>query len=60
MKSLKTPAIPQEPRQLNLMFDSGRIVGLAMTERNKVALALAQILMQAAGLVVEELDDDSR
>jgi hypothetical protein len=60
MKTLKMPAIPQEPRQLSLMFDTRRTVGLGMVERNKVALALAQILMQAAGLVVEELDDDSR
>lgn len=60
MKSLKIPAMPQEPRQLSLLFDSRRIVGLDTTERNKVALALAQILMQAAGLVVEELDDDGR
>lgn len=34
--------------------------GLAVHERDKVVLALAQILMQAAGLKVEELDDDKR
>ena len=29
-------------------------------ERNKIILTLAQILMQAAGIRVEELDDDKR
>jgi hypothetical protein len=29
-------------------------------ERDKIISALAQILMQAAGLIVEELDDDKR
>jgi hypothetical protein len=33
---------------------------LAVHERDKVVLALAQILMQATGLKVEELDDDKR
>jgi hypothetical protein len=45
-------------RQMPLLFDSGRLEGLALHERDKVVLALAQILMQAAGLKVEELDDD--
>jgi hypothetical protein len=45
-------------RQMTLLFDSRRVEGLALHERNKVILALAQILMQAAGLKVEELDDD--
>jgi hypothetical protein len=43
---------------MTLLFDSGRLEGLALHERDKVVLALAQILMQAAGLKVEELDDD--
>jgi hypothetical protein len=35
-----------------------RSEGLASPERDKVISTLAQILMQAAGLRVEELDDD--
>jgi hypothetical protein len=50
------PAIAS--RQMNLLFDSNRLEGLEALERGKVALALAQILMQAAGVRVEELDDD--
>ena len=60
MKSPKKSALLTEPHQLNLMFDAMRTAGLSSTERRKVALTLAQILMQAAGLAVEEFDDDGR
>jgi len=60
MKHSKKPAPLAEPQQLNLMFDAVRTARLGVAERREVALALAQILMQAAGLAVEELDDDSR
>lgn len=59
MKSLKLPAaVPS--RQMNLLFDNSRLEGLASPERDKIISALAQILMQAAGLSIEELDDDKR
>ena len=45
-------------RQMSLLFDSNHLEGLQALERDKVASALAQILMQAAGVTVEELDDD--
>ena len=45
-------------RQLSMLFDDNRLEGLEALERGKVASALAQILMQAAGVRVEELDDD--
>jgi hypothetical protein len=45
-------------RQMNLLFDAKRSEGLNSAERDKVVLVLAQILMQAAGLNVEELEDD--
>jgi hypothetical protein len=47
-------------RQMNLLFDTRRSEGLTSLERDKVISTLAQILMQAAGLGVEELDDDKR
>lgn len=47
-------------RQMNLEFEPRRLEGLDDTERHKAASTLAQILMQAAGLVVEELSDDQR
>ena len=45
-------------RQMSLLFDNNRLEGLEALERGKVALALAQILMQAAGVRIKELDDD--
>jgi hypothetical protein len=59
MQSLKVPAVAPD-RQMSLLFDVSRLEGLDSAKRNKIILALAQILMQAAGLVVEELDDDKR
>lgn len=59
MKHLKLPAVPSN-RQMSLLFESGGLEGLDPHERDKVIAALAQILMQAAGLGVEELDDDKR
>jgi hypothetical protein len=58
MKILKIPAASSNPRQLSLSFDSKQLTALNVTDRGKIAVALAQILMQAAGLTVEELDDD--
>jgi hypothetical protein len=45
-------------RQMNLLFDAKRSEGMSQAEQDRVVLILAQILMQAAGLNVEELDDD--
>jgi hypothetical protein len=57
MTRLKLPS-PIACRQMNLLFDAKRSEGLSPTERDKVVLILAQILTQAAGLNVEELEDD--
>jgi hypothetical protein len=59
MAHLKLPAATSS-RQMNLLFDTRRTEGLTAVERDKVISTLAQILMQAAGLRVEELDDDKR
>lgn len=59
MAHLKLPAATSS-RQMNLLFDTRTTEGLTAVERDKVISALAQILMQAAGLRVEELDDDKR
>ncbi len=57
MKSHNTPTVAAG-RQKSLSFDSGRLEGLEALDRNKVVTALAHILMQAAGLRVEETNDD--
>ena len=59
MKNHSAPA-PTSGRQMNLMFEPLRLDGIGSRERAEATLTLAQILMQAAGLVVEELDDDRR
>ena len=59
MKSLRLPAAAPS-RQINFLFDNSRLEGVASAERDKIISVLAQILMQAAGLSVEELEDDQR
>jgi hypothetical protein len=59
MKSLRLP-VAAPGRQINFLFDNSRLDGVAPAERNKIISVLAQILMQAAGLRVEELEDDQR
>jgi hypothetical protein len=59
MKSLRLPvAAPSRP--MNFLFDNSRLEGVTSAERDKIISVLAQILMQAAGLSVEELEDDQR
>jgi hypothetical protein len=60
MKITQVPVVIPVSRQLNLLFDAKCLAGLKPLERSKVRQLLAQILMQAAGLSVEELDDDER
>jgi hypothetical protein len=57
MTHLKLPSSIAS-RQMNLLFDVKKSEGLSSVERDKVVLILAQILMQAAGLNIEELEDD--
>ena len=59
MKHLKLPALISG-RQMNLLFDTSRLDGLDSRDRGKAVLALAQILLQAAGIRVEEREDDQR
>ena len=59
MRSLETPSATPG-RQLSLSFEDNRLEGLQSPERDKIVTTLAQILMQAAGLSVEELEDDER
>ena len=60
MKIINLQATLPGHRQMNLLFDPTRLEALSFLERNKITVVLAQILMQAAGLSVEELDDDER
>ena len=59
MKSLRLP-VAMPSRQINFLFEKNRLDGMASADRGRVISALAQILMQAAGLSVEELEDEQR
>ncbi len=59
MRNLPAPA-PQYTglRQLSLVLDSVRVRGLSPSERRAVLDRLADLLLEAAGAVVPEQDDD--
>jgi len=54
------PAPRTVPRQLSMAFDSIRLRGMSPSEHAKVLALLASLLMQAAGVVVEERGNDER
>ena len=56
MNKHDTPA-PAPGRQMSLIFVPRRVDGMSEAERAKAVIALAQILMQAAGLLVEEFGE---
>jgi hypothetical protein len=49
---------PPEPRQMSIVFESNGLRGLSTSERTKAVMNLAHLLMLAAGVVVEENDDE--
>jgi hypothetical protein len=59
---MKHYIVPSQPaaRQMSLLLDCQRLDGLSEVQRNEAVLTLAQILTQAAGLVVEELCDERK
>ena len=48
------------PRQLSMAFDFGRLRGMSPSERGTALARLASLLLEAAGVAVEEHDDDER
>jgi len=52
--------LPPSGRQLDLMFKTRTLDGLSDKDRKAAISVLACLLMQAAGLVVEEINDDQR
>jgi hypothetical protein len=49
---------PAELRQMSIAFESNGLRGLSAAERTKALMNLAHLLMLAAGVVVEENDDE--
>lgn len=61
-KSMKQHDAPLSAagRQMSLLFEPSKVAGMNKMERAEAITTLAQILMQAAGLIVGELDDEQR
>jgi hypothetical protein len=49
---------PAKPRQMSIVFESNGLRGLSTAERTKALMNLAHVLMLAAGVVVEENEDE--
>jgi len=61
MRNLPAPILlSTAPRQLSMSLDSARLLGMSPAERAAVVAQLANLLMAAAGVAVEERDDDKR
>ncbi|KJF65194.1 hypothetical protein [Rhizobium nepotum] len=56
----RNPLVPASGRQLDLIFKARTLDGLSDKDRKTAISTLACLLMQAAGLVVEEFNDDQR
>ena len=54
------PRTPQAQRQLSLAFESPALQDLDPSERNKVVVQLALLLLQAAGVPAAGSDHDER
>ena len=52
--------VPTSGRQMSLMFEPSKVDGMNDMERAGAVTTLALVLMQAAGLTVEELEDVRR
>ena len=51
---------PPAPRQLSLSLDSAKLRGLTPPDRGAALALLARLLLEAAGVVATERDDDER
>jgi hypothetical protein len=61
VRNLPMSAMPSAaPRQLGIPFDSARLRGISLAERSAVLARLASLLLEAAGGVAGERDDDER
>jgi hypothetical protein len=57
---VKTPPRSAAPRQLMIAFEPPQLWMMHATERRRIVLCLANLLIQAAGGATEEDRDDER
>ena len=61
MKDTTQPTMSFKPiRQLNMALDSMALLGISPAERGAVIARLMRLLMEAAGVEIEESGDDGR
>lgn len=60
MRRLPILPLPAAPRQLSIPFESRKIRGISAAERRIALARLTRLLLEAAGVAVEERDDDER
>ena len=54
------PSSAAAPRQLSLSLDAAKLRGLTPPDRAAALALLARLLLEAAGVVATERDDDGR
>lgn len=54
------PEASPAPRQLSLPLDSAKLRGMTPLDRGAALALLTRLLMEAAGVVARERDDDER
>jgi hypothetical protein len=59
-ESARTGAAGDGPRQLSMALDSARLRGMNSSERRAVLARLAGLLLEAAGVAMQEHDDDEQ
>ena len=60
MGRLPALLLPAAARQLSIPFESGRFRGISALDRRVALARLTLLLLEAAGVAVEERDDDER
>ena len=55
-----TAVLSVAPRQLSIAFDSARLRGMTLSERRIAVARLSSLLLEAANIAAEELEDAQR
>ena len=50
--------LPTAPRQLDLVLDDVRLLGMTPAERQAALRSLAHVLLEASGIATQEAGDD--
>ena len=58
--ALQPITVAKPPLQLSMVLEALEVTGISAAERRTVILRLARVILEAAGVVVEEISDDER